>query len=176
MTARSGTPVEARPDPGPGPEAEAPGLRIGDVAARAGVSTRTLRYYEELGLLRPSGYTPGGERRYQTEDIEALERILELRDVLGMNLDDIRAFLGSEDRLDELRTAYRARKGQGTRAAREQQRVILTEALAVYRTLTEQLEAKLARMEAFATELAGRAERCAELLDELGGPRGGPAA
>ena len=36
------------------------GLRIGDAAAAVGVSARTLRYYEELGLISPSGYTPGG--------------------------------------------------------------------------------------------------------------------
>jgi hypothetical protein len=41
-------------------------LRIGEAAARVGVSSRTLRYYEELGLLTPSGRTPGGARRYTT--------------------------------------------------------------------------------------------------------------
>src|SRR5271154_528512 len=90
------------------------GIRISDAATRAGVSARTLRYYEELGLLTPSLYTPGGERRYTSEDLEHLQRVLELREVLGMNLDEIREFLSLETRLDELRTSYHATKGVAT--------------------------------------------------------------
>ncbi len=46
------------------PGAADAGIRISDAATRVGVSARTLRYYEELGLLTPSLYTAGGERRY----------------------------------------------------------------------------------------------------------------
>ncbi len=146
---------------------EDPGLRIGDAASQAGVSTRTLRYYEELGLLSPSGYTAGGERRYHEADMAQLGRILELRDVLGMNLDDIRTFLGTERRLDDLRSAYRERKGGRSADAARQQRVILEEVLRLHEELTEQLDAKLERMTAFRSELAGKAERCRQLLSEL---------
>ena len=98
------------------------GIRISDAAAAAGVSPRTLRYYEELGLLTPSLYTPGGERRYTESDLTQLHRILELREVLGMNLDEIKEFLSFETRLDVLRTDYRAKKDattpDGTRRAK----------------------------------------------------------
>ena len=87
------------------------GIRISDAATQAGVSARTLRYYEELGLLTPSLYTAGGERRYTADDLAHLQRILELREVLGMNLDEIREFLAMETRLNELRASYRATKG-----------------------------------------------------------------
>ena len=87
-----------------------PGIRISDAATRVGVSARILRYYEELGLLTPSLYTSGGERRYTPEDLAHLQRILEQREVLGMNLDEIREFLALETRLDELRVSYRATK------------------------------------------------------------------
>ena len=83
-----------------GTDAAEAGIRISDAATRAGVSARTLRYYEELGLLTPSLYTAGGERRYTTDDLAHLQRILELREVLGMNLDEIREFLALETRLD----------------------------------------------------------------------------
>ena len=92
-------------------KAAEPGIRISDAATRAGVSARTLRYYEELGLLTPSLYTAGGERRYTPDDLAHLQRILELREVLGMNLDEIKEFLALETRLDELRATYRATKG-----------------------------------------------------------------
>jgi len=144
------------------------GLRIGDAAARAGVSARTLRYYEELGLLTPSEYTAGGERRYQTGDLVQLDRILELREVLGMNLEEIKVFLESESRLDEVRAAYRAKRDIRTKAARAQQRALLEEALALNEALAGQLNAKLARMDAFRATLTANADRCRALLAELG--------
>ena len=89
------------------------------------MSARTLRYYEELGLLTPSLYTAGGERRYTADDLAHLQRILELREVLGMNLDEIREFLALETRLDELRASYRATKGATSKKARAEQKATL---------------------------------------------------
>jgi DNA-binding transcriptional MerR regulator len=152
--------------PAPDESAEA-GIRISDAATRAGVSARTLRYYEELGLLTPSLYTAGGERRYTAEDIAHLQRILELREVLGMNLDEIKEFLAFETRLDELRASYRATKGVGTKKARGEQKATLQEALELNETLAQQLSTKLARMDAFRAKLAHDAQRCRELLAEL---------
>lgn len=142
-------------------------LRISDAAARAGVSARTLRYYEELGLLTPSGYTSGGERRYRPADLAQLDRILELREVLGMNLDEIKEFLDSERRLDEVRQAYRAKKGVGTKSGRAQRKALLEEALALNERLADQVAAKMARMADFRARLTASAQRCRELIDEL---------
>lgn len=160
--------------PEEGPRGDAPtgdaleaGIRISDAATRAGVSARTLRYYEELGLLTPSLYTPGGERRYTLDDLAHLERILELREVLGMNLDEIRDFLSLENRLDELRQSYRATRGVATKKARSEQKATLEEALRLNESLAEQIGAKLARMDKFRAKVAGDAQRCRELLAEL---------
>ena len=142
-------------------------MRIGDAAARTGLSPRTLRYYEELGLLSPSGHTAGGERRYREPDLQRLERIVELRDVLGMNLDDIRSFLDTESRLDEVRQAYRARKGDGAETARAHRRELLEEILRLNQSLAEQLGNKLERMSAFRESLLASAQRCRDLLSEL---------
>ncbi len=147
--------------------ADGPGLRISDAAARAGVSPRTLRYYEELGLLQPSGYTAGGERRYRQADLTQLDRILELREVLGMNLEEIKEFLDSEKRLDRVREAYRARKGGRSAAARSQQKALLEEALSLNESLAAQVRAKIARMDEFRAKLSANAERCRELLGDL---------
>ncbi len=149
------------------PDSVEAGIRISEAATRAGVSARTLRYYEELGLLTPSLYTAGGERRYTTEDIAHLQRILELREVLGMNLDEIRGFLAFETRLDELRATYRATKTVATKKARAEQKATLEEALVLNESLAEQLSTKLARMDAFRAKLAHDAQRCRELLVEL---------
>jgi DNA-binding transcriptional MerR regulator len=144
------------------------GLRISDAAARAGVSTRTLRYYDELGLLSPSDYTAGGERRYREADLAQLQRILELREALGMNLEEIKEFLESEQRLDEVRAAYRAKLNVHTKTARLQQKALLEEALRLNESLKDQLDAKLTRMDTFRATLARNADRCRQLLTELG--------
>jgi len=143
------------------------GIRISDAATRVGVSARTLRYYEELGLLTPSLYTAGGERRYTLDDLAHLQRILELREVLGMNLDEIREFLSLETRLDELRASYRATKGATTKKARTEQKATLQEALVLNESLAEQISVKLARMDGFRAKIVSDAERCRELLSEL---------
>ncbi len=157
------------PDQSPAPAAATrePGLRISDAASRVGVSARTLRYYDELGLLCPSEYTAGGERRYRESDLVQLQRILELREALGMNLEEIKEFLESEQRLDEVRAAYRAEQEVDTSAARLHRKTLLEEALALNESLKEQLNAKLARMDAFRATLASNAERCRQLLAEL---------
>ena len=156
-----------RPETAPPLEVGEGGIRISDAATRAGVSARTLRYYEELGLLTPSLYTPGGERRYTPDDVAHLERILELREVLGMNLDEIKEFLSLETRLDQLRATYRATKGGTSHTARAEQRATLHEAAVLNESLAEQIRSKLARMDAFASKLTSDAERCRELLTEL---------
>ena len=65
-----------------------PPWRIGQVSARTGLTTRTLRYYEELGLLRPSQRLIGGHRVYASEDLRRLYRISLLRQ-MGLPLSDI---------------------------------------------------------------------------------------
>jgi MerR family transcriptional regulator, repressor of the yfmOP operon len=155
---------DAVPTEGEGTDA---GIRISEAATQVGVSARTLRYYEELGLLTPSLYTSGGERRYTQEDLAHLQRILELREVLGMNLDEIREFLALETRLDELRASYRARKGGTSKKALAEQKVTLQEALMLNESLAEQISAKLTRMDGFRAKLRSDAQRCRELLTEL---------
>ena len=153
--------------PTAGEEFAEAGIRISDAATRAGVSARTLRYYEELGLLTPSLYTAGGERRYTGDDLAHLQRILELREVLGMNLDEIREFLSLETRLDELRATYRATKGATSKKARAEQKATLQEALVLNESLAQQISAKLVRMDGFRARLVSDAHRCRELLAEL---------
>ena len=80
---------------------------IDQVSARTGLTKRTLRYYEEVGLLPPMGRTEGNYRRYNEEDIQRLERIKRLRDLLGFSLADIRKLLHVEDERGQIKVAYR---------------------------------------------------------------------
>jgi DNA-binding transcriptional MerR regulator len=136
-------------------------LRIGEVALAAGVTTRTLRYYQEFGLLDP-GQSPGGSRRYSDADVARLRRILELRDVMGFDLERIRAILESEDRLAELRAE--AQRG----ISDERRREILAEAIAINARMREQVRAKRAVLDDFLGELEVKAAYYATVAIELG--------
>ncbi len=74
--------------------------QIGEVAGRLGVSPRTIKYYEELGLIEPEERSPGGFRLYRERDVERLERILRLKD-MGFSLAAIREFLTVRDTAQE---------------------------------------------------------------------------
>ena len=64
------------------------------------MSTRTIKYYEELGLVSPENRSPGGFRLYNASDIERLRRILRLKG-MGFSLAAIRAFIAVRDAAQE---------------------------------------------------------------------------
>ncbi|MFH1571599.1 MAG: MerR family transcriptional regulator, partial [Gemmatimonadota bacterium] len=68
-------------------------MQIGDLAERAGVSTRTIRYYEELGIIDPEERSNGGFRRYSEDQLRRLEIIQGLK-ALGFELEHIRELFG----------------------------------------------------------------------------------
>jgi DNA-binding transcriptional MerR regulator len=82
-------------------------LQIGEASAHAEVTQRTLRYYEEKGLLKPPTRMEGGFRLYSPEDMERVERIKELRDLLGFSLADIKEMVEAEDVRTQLRAEWR---------------------------------------------------------------------
>lgn len=80
--------------------------QIGYVADRVGLSLRTVRYYEEIGLVEPSGRTDGGFRLYTDEDIARLELIKQLKP-LEFSLDELRDLLELRDRLEHATGEHR---------------------------------------------------------------------
>jgi DNA-binding transcriptional MerR regulator len=82
-------------------------LSIGAAAASAGISERALRYYQQLGLITPTACTPGGLRRYSHEDLARVAWIRQMQTLLGLSLDEIAVVLRTEDRLAQIRHAYR---------------------------------------------------------------------
>ena len=85
--------------------------RIGEVAKLTGVTTRTLRYWEELELLQPSSYRPSGERLYSPADVARVTRIRNLQEFLGFSLAEVRTVLnaGDVDVLDRVRSELKRR-------------------------------------------------------------------
>jgi MerR family transcriptional regulator, repressor of the yfmOP operon len=139
--------------------------RIGELAAQCGVSTRTLRYYEQLGLLSPAAHSPGGARRYGEEAEARVRRIRELQELMAFDLDEIRTVLSAEDRLAELRSEFRS-----GHAPRERQEQILREAMDINDRLRREIKEKLSRAQRFLDELETKARRYRAAVRDLDRP------
>jgi DNA-binding transcriptional MerR regulator len=160
MTA-DGAPSRRRSAPAGKPAVSPPRYRIGEAAERAGVSSRTLRWYEEIGLLAPTAHTSGGARRYSEEDLARIVQIRELQGLLGLDLGEIRDILQGEDALAGLRREYH----RGPEAARR--REILVEATAINEKLRAVVSSRQELLSAMTVALLDKANRYAELLAEL---------
>jgi MerR family transcriptional regulator, repressor of the yfmOP operon len=89
-------------------ETPAESLRIGDVARAVGTTTRTIRYYEEMGLLPPTrGRRSGSHRLYTPVEVERLREVVRLKDLLGVSLEELRTLLAAEDARAEVRAQLR---------------------------------------------------------------------
>ena len=107
----------------PGPVApDEPHLQIGEVAERTGVTQRTLRFYEEKGLLKPPTRMEGGFRLYSEDDIQRVDQIRKLQKLLGFTLAEIKEMVDAEEVKMQLKAEYRPeaalsqKKGQLIRA------------------------------------------------------------
>jgi DNA-binding transcriptional MerR regulator len=100
-------------------------LRIGEVAALTGTTARTIRYYEEIGLLPETGERASGAHRlYDESDVERLQEVLRLKELLGVSLDELRELIAAE----RARAALRSEWHTGT-AGSARRREIVEEAL-----------------------------------------------
>src|SRR5271155_1047108 len=99
--------------------------RIGEIAKLTGVTTRTLRYWEELELLQPSAYQSGA-RLYAPSDVARVNRIRNLQELLGFSLAEVRAVLDTED-VDVLDRVRSEPKAGGV--SRPRRRALLEEAI-----------------------------------------------
>ena len=120
-------------------------MQIGQVAERTGLSLRTIRWYEEEGLVGPTTRTGGGFRLYSGHDVARLEVIKQMKP-LGFSLDEMRQLLTL---LDDLNTGG---DHEDRTALLERLRMFHEAATARVRALEEQLHVA----EAFAATLAGR--------------------
>lgn len=141
-------------------------LRINEVAAEVGLTTRAIRYYEEVGLLEPAARSGGDYRLYDRSDLERLLFIRSLRDDAGFSLAQIRQLL--EDEAARARTRERFRETQDP----AERRAILLDARERVDRQIEILEAKAARL---GTMIEEARERRRHLDGHLAALDGGPA-
>ena len=129
-------------------------LRIGEVAERVSVTTRTIRYYEERGLLgRESQREKGAHRLYGEGDVVRLQELIRLRDLLGLSLEELVELVEAEE-------ARAALRGQWAESATDEERAQIVEA--AIPLVERQLELLTSRQEtlaAFADELKDKLAR-----------------
>jgi len=122
-------------------------IKIGDFAALAGTNLRTLRYYEEIGLLRPASRSSGGFRFYRPEDLNRLRMVASLQR-LGLELAQIRTLMDTRaEGLPQKELLARVRR------ALDEQRGLI-------RTRIAELEAQCGGLDQALAKLAG-CEACA---------------
>jgi DNA-binding transcriptional MerR regulator len=130
-------------------------LRIGDVAKQVGVTPRTIRYYEELGLLGSgSEREKGAHRTYAETDVARLQELIRLRDLLGLTLEELVELAEAEEARATLRGRWeedpsdeeRLRIVEEAIPHVERQVALLRGRQATLDELARELEAKLARL------------------------------
>lgn len=138
----------------------ADGFYIEEVATRTDLTARTLRFWEEKGLLSPSARTEGGMRLYSETDVARALRIRELRDVLGLSLDVIKQIMTAEEELDALRRAAFDRLPH-------ERRPYIQEAISILEYQVAAMEQRIARINELRSGYATRLNNLQEKLRKL---------
>ena len=139
-------------------------LQIGEVAERTGVTQRTLRFYEEKGLLRPPSRMEGGFRLYSEADVKRVEKIRSLQNLLGTSLADIKEMVDAEEVLRELRAQFNPEAGLSEKRRQLEKAIEVTRA---QYTIVKQKTEQMREMESQIEERLALFDRWSAELDEL---------
>ncbi|MEB6548500.1 MerR family transcriptional regulator [Heyndrickxia sporothermodurans] len=107
------------------------GLKIDEVAKQSGLTKRTIRYYEQIGILPSPPRSEGGFRLYSQEHVDFLKKITNAKEVLGFTLQELQEFITLSYMLELQRMDYRKVKGTSLQKEKLEK---------VYHTVNEQLE------------------------------------
>jgi DNA-binding transcriptional MerR regulator len=136
-------------------------LRIKEDATEIGLTTRSIRYYEEVGLLKPAGRSEGAYRLFDRDDIERLRLIKGLRDDAGFSLAEIGQLLEDENARMRSRERFRAT------ASPAERRALLVESIERVDRQMATLRAKVERLEGMIGEARTRRVHLERHLDEI---------
>jgi DNA-binding transcriptional MerR regulator len=137
-------------------------LRIGEVAELTGTTPRTIRYYEEIGLLPGSAARIHGKHRcYTGADVARVREILRMRDLLGLSLEQLSTLLEADAARAELRREYHQTEDPAGRAR------ILAQALGHIDTQLELVRSRRWELEQLEAELVAKEQDVRRRLEEL---------
>ncbi len=160
--------MSARQTPDSPSEPHAESLRIGDVARLVGTTPRTIRYYEEIGLLPEAPARPSGQHRVYTEaEVERLREVMRMKELLGVSLEELKTLLTAEEARAEVRAQLRREDVDA-----ERRRELLSEALGHLDrqlALVRHRAAELGKLEDELSETRKRVKRKIRELDAHAG-------
>lgn len=136
-------------------------MTVEAVVRQLGVTPRTLRYYEEVGLITPTARTSGGHRLYDQRTIDQLAQILRLKEHMGFSLQEIKDILEAEKSLDELRQSF-----QESGADRNKQRDVVLRYIQVLRGVIGKIDAKLENLSKMRDTYQDQLERSIRFLQD----------
>ena len=136
-------------------------LQIGEVAEQLRLTPRTLRYYEEIGLLAPPSRMEGGFRLYSAADIVRLENIVQLKRLLGFSLAEIKQVVEAMESLKLLRQESKLASDLETK------RDTLQKALAILEQQVDVLDGRLRQVAEMRDSFNERSLRVRERLEQI---------
>jgi MerR family transcriptional regulator, repressor of the yfmOP operon len=137
-------------------------LRIGELAELTGTTPRTIRYYEEIGLLPASEEREQGKRRlYADSDVERLQELIRLRDLLNLSLDELSQLVAAEAARAEIRREFAETEDADTR------RELLEQAMEHICTQLQLVRGRKKELERLERELTARQRRVRGRLREI---------
>ena len=136
-------------------------MRIGELAERAGVTPRTIRYYEEIGLLAGGERSRGAHRLYADSDVERVSELTRLRDLLNLSLEELKQLLEAE----EARAAIRKRLAASH--SNEERLALVEAALPHIESQLELVRRRKSELEKLEAELVGKRRRVLARRREL---------
>lgn len=106
-------------------------FKIDQVALQSGLTKRTIRYYEEIGLLQPPQRSEGGIRYYTEEHVELLKKIKYAKEALGFSLQELQRFISLTKTIDAQKVGYK----QSSERTEQKEKL-----LEIIKTLNEEVE------------------------------------
>jgi MerR family transcriptional regulator, repressor of the yfmOP operon len=144
-------------------------LQIDEVASRTGLTKRTIRYYEEIGLLHPPTRTEGGYRLFTREDLDRLERIKRLRELMNFSLAEIKEHVEADELRKQLQVQVKQEVNDDSRLEKLRR---LAEITAVQ---VNRIDDKIRQLGELRADYAARLQRSRQRLAEEQASRGRPA-
>lgn len=135
--------------------------KIDEVASECNLTKRTIRYYEEIGLLSPQR-SEGNTRLYTREDIERLKKIISARDVLGFSLQELHRYIEVVEMLTGQRERYRSITDL------EERRLQLEEIDDTLGKQLDMMESKMRTIQSFKEEAEQLRQQVREGMERLG--------
>ncbi len=135
-------------------------LQIDEVASRTGLTKRTIRYYEEIGLLHPPTRTEGGYRLFTEDDVQRLDRIKRLRELMNFSLAEIKEHVEADELRKQLQLQVKHAVDDAIRLEK------LRRLADVTARQVSRIEEKIGQLSDLQAEYQGRLDRVRTRLDE----------